>query len=108
MSVPAPQWLTVDDVAAELRLTHRCAWELVKTLGVPVVGPFRQRSKLARFRRADWDAALTRSLRPVVEPRALPAPVPASASDSDATDELGAWREVARRRVTRPAPPPPA
>ena len=61
---PAPEWLSVQDVAAELRLTDRQAWELVKRLSIPCVGPVRDCMRLARFRRADWVAARDGSLAP--------------------------------------------
>lgn len=58
------EWIGVSQVAAELGLTDREAWELVKRLGVPCVGPTRDCMRKARFTRADWEQARDASKRP--------------------------------------------
>ncbi len=57
-------WIGVADVAAEMNLTDRAAWELVKRIGVPVVEGPRSNSKNARFLRSEFEAARDRSKGP--------------------------------------------
>lgn len=61
---PNVEWIGVAEVAAEMNLTDRGAWELLKRLGVPIVEGERARMKSARFRRSDWIAARDRSMGP--------------------------------------------
>jgi hypothetical protein len=77
--VGTDEWIGVAEVAVELKLTERSAWELIRRLGVPRLEPGRAIMGLARFRRSDWEAARDAAVRPP-EPRsrqvrpAAPAP----------------------------------
>jgi hypothetical protein len=62
---PADDWIGVEDVAAELRVSPRIAWELVRRLEVPVIDPGHARMQTVRFRRADWMAARDGAMKPV-------------------------------------------
>jgi hypothetical protein len=64
MSTADVEWIGVSHVAAELGLTDREAWELVKRLGVDCLGPTRDCMRKARFTRADWERARDDSKRP--------------------------------------------
>jgi hypothetical protein len=75
----ADEWIGVTDVAAELKLTDRGAWELIRRLGVPRLEPHRSVMATARFRRADWEAARDAATKPP-EPRARAASAPAAAA----------------------------
>lgn len=69
MSTSPDEWIGVAEVADELRMTHRAAWELIRRLGVPRLEPGRAVMASARFRRSDWEAARDASVKPP-EPRA--------------------------------------
>lgn len=58
------EWIGVAEVAIELAITPRQAWELIKKLGVPCIGPVRDVMRMARFSRADWEEARDRSKAP--------------------------------------------
>src|SRR4051812_32455856 len=75
MEVPTmpPEWITVEDVATELRVSRRRAWELVKRLAVPCVWTVRGTIDGARFTRADWERCRDASKAPP-EPRASSTP----------------------------------
>jgi hypothetical protein len=92
MSTRADEWIGVADVAAELNLSARAAWEILRRSGVRMLNE--RAMKRARFRRGDWEAAREQAMRPVppraayVRPAAAPAgekpkaapPAPARAS----------------------------
>jgi hypothetical protein len=62
------EWIGVTEVATELKLTDRAAWELIRRLAVPRLEPGRAIMSAARFRRSDWEAARDASVKPP-EPR---------------------------------------
>jgi hypothetical protein len=93
---PKDEWIDVEIVAAEMGLTDRQAWEWVKRLGVPCVGPARNVMRKSRFTRADWNEAIERSKGPAVAKEAEPEN-PAERRRrraAAADDDLGAWRSV--------------
>jgi hypothetical protein len=81
-------YIGVDQVASELGLTKRQAWELVRKLAVPCLGPTRNMMDRARFRRADYETRLAQSLSP---PEARKSPKSATA------EEPGETRRRARK-----------
>jgi hypothetical protein len=105
MGTKTDEWIGVADVADELHLTQRHAWELVKKLGVPCVGPVRDVMRLARFSRADWETARDRSKAPPTprhskQARGRPVATKLGAAVSrieGAGDRLSAWRKKASR-----------
>jgi hypothetical protein len=90
--------LTVADVAAELRLSERLAWETVKRLRVPCVA-YHGSMRRARFKRGDWEAALERSKTPPALRTAAGAAVGTPTSkpkvkQGSVGEELSAWRKA--------------
>lgn len=81
MSTTADEWIGVAEVAAEMKLTERRAWELIRRLCVPRIEGARSDMAGARFRRSDWEKCRDGAVKPP-EPRAragrlAPAPPPA-------------------------------
>lgn len=77
MSTTAEEWIGVADVAAELNLSDRATWEILRRCGLKMLNE--RSKKLARFRRGDWEAAREQAMKPVA-PRAVyvrPAAAPA-------------------------------
>jgi hypothetical protein len=58
------EWIGVAEVAAELKLSERAAWELVRRVKVPMLESGGAVMSRARFRRSDWEAARDASLKP--------------------------------------------
>lgn len=96
----ASEWIGVAEVAAEMNLTDRKAWRLVKRLGVRVVEPERATARTATFLRADFEEARARSMGPAASqpPRAPAAPVAASKARDDRTAPGAAASKLARLR----------
>jgi hypothetical protein len=67
------EWIGVAEVAADLNLPVRVAWELVKRLRVPMLPGLNTMAR-ARFKRADWAEALERSKAPAISPRSTDLP----------------------------------
>lgn len=67
MSTNADEWIGVAEVAAELHLTERGAWEIIRRTGLKMLN--HHLMSKARFRRSDWEAAREAIMRPA-EPRA--------------------------------------
>lgn len=68
------EWIGVAEVAAELHLTERAAWELVRRLKVPMIEAGRAVMARARFRRTDWEACRDGSMKPAAQRQAKPLP----------------------------------
>jgi hypothetical protein len=94
MSTKADEWIGVAEVAAELKLSERAAWELVRRLAVPMLEVGRAVLSTARFRRSDWEAARDRALQP-------PAPRSKSAAGAAAGEASGAAVASAAPRPAR-------
>jgi hypothetical protein len=62
MNAKADDWIGTAEVAAELRLTERAAWEVLRGAGIRMLNP--RRMGMARFRRSDWEAAREAILKP--------------------------------------------
>jgi hypothetical protein len=91
--------VNVATAAQESGLRPRLVWKIIKEQAVPVVRGPRARMSTARFRRADWEAGLDRSLAPVKiasGPGTSPPPTPSAPGFSD--DDLSAWRRDPLRR----------
>lgn len=77
MTMTTTEWIGVEQVAAELSLTQREAWELVRRIGVPLLESGRGRMTRVRFRRADWEDRRDAACKPP-EPRRGITPSPAT------------------------------
>ena len=62
MSDRGDEWIGVEVVAAELCLSKRAAWEVLRRSGVKMLNP--HSARLARFRRGDWVEAREAIMRP--------------------------------------------
>ena len=91
----ADEWIGVAEVAAEMNLSDRGAWELVRRLGVRRLEPGRAIMKDARFRRGDWELARDAAIGPPV-PRA--AKVPAAAEKAGTKSRGGVTEADVRAR----------
>lgn len=70
-TTPRDEWIGVAEVAAELNYSERRAWYLIQSLGIRCLGPTRNRMRLARFLRSDWEEARDRSLKPAGREKSL-------------------------------------
>lgn len=75
---PDAEWIGVAQVATEMALTDREAWELVRRIGVPLLEAGRGKIGKVRFRRSDWVARRDAATKPP-EPRRAITPPPATA-----------------------------
>jgi len=92
------EWIGVAEVAAELNLTPRAAWEMVRRLKVPMIEPSRATLARARFRRSDWEEARDAALRPASPRAAKPAPAPTPPKQSPAAAAANVAAKLARLR----------
>ena len=95
------EWIGVDVVAAEMGYTQRQAWEYVRRIGLLATN--HSTMALARFTRADFEAARQRSLTAL--PRRtysrVVATTPATAKARSSTGQTAA-EALARLRNARP------
>lgn len=99
MSATDGVWIGVAEVAAELHLTPRGAWGLLRRAGLKMLNPAQMGR--ARFRRSDWEAARDGLMAPPDPPAAYvrkaapssvaPAKVPARKSGID--EKLARFRK---------------
>lgn len=98
MSATDGVWIGVAEVAAELHLTPRGAWGLLRRAGLKMLNPAQMGR--ARFRRADWEAARDGLMAPPDPPAAYvrkAAPATAGVATVPARKPAGA-EKLARLR----------
>ena len=103
MSTKAEEWIGVEDVAAEMKFTQRQAWEYVRRIGLASANGVTM--KLARFTRADFEAARERAMRPLA-PRARAGAATGGSEAAEAGPRAGAaknvdWAALAASRVAK-------
>lgn len=89
-AAPAAHWIGTAEVAAELNIKPKKAYELIRRLGVPLLAMAGGRMDEVRFLRADWEAARDAALKPI-DPRAgkVAEPTPAPKAGRSPTRPAG-------------------
>lgn len=88
---PPTAWLTLADLAAELRLeSEDAAWTVVRAVNPWTLRQFRKRADF-RVRRADWDRAVSQAVEPIRTERERERQTVPSGEPGGPVRELGRW-----------------
>lgn len=80
--LPPHTWLTLADLAAEMRVSEDEAWREVRRVNPYTLRAYRTRERF-RVRRKDWEAAVDATVEPIRERRTRrPRPIVPSSEDA--------------------------